>query len=111
MGHGKTEAALMCAQVLAERFGLGGIFFGLPTMATSNPMFGRVREWLDAVPAKDPSSISLAHSKAGLNEEYQQLMPWNATMAVYDEGAGTQREASAIVHEWSLGRKRAILAD
>lgn len=111
MGHGKTEAALMCAQVLAERFGLGGIFFGLPTMATSNPMFGRVREWLDAVPAKDPSSISLAHSKAGLNEEYQQLMPWNATMAVYDEGAGTQREASAIVHEWFLGRKRAILAD
>ncbi|MBD4629203.1 CRISPR-associated helicase/endonuclease Cas3, partial [Xanthomonas citri pv. citri] len=65
----------------------------------------------DAVPAKDPSSISLAHSKAGLNEEYQQLMPWNATMAVYDEGAGTQREASAIVHEWFLGRKRAILAD
>lgn len=60
MGHGKTEAALMCAQVLAERFGLGGIFFGLPTMATSNPMFGRVREWLDAVPAKDPSSISTA---------------------------------------------------
>ena len=110
MGQGKTEAALMCAQVLARRFGQGGIFFGLPTMATSNPMFGRVREWLDAVPATNPSSITLAHSKAGLNEDYQQLMPWNASMAVYDEGT-SQREASAIVHEWFLGRKRAILAD
>ncbi|MSS46396.1 CRISPR-associated helicase Cas3' [Cutibacterium sp. WCA-380-WT-3A] len=111
MGQGKTEAALMCAEVLARKFGLGGVFFGLPTMATSNPMFGRVREWLDAVPATESSSISLAHSKAGLNEEYQQLMPWNAHMDVYDDSAGTQREASAIVHEWFLGRKRAILAD
>lgn len=110
MGQGKTEAALMCAHVLADKFGLGGIFFGLPTMATSNPMFGRVREWLDAVPAEDQSSITLAHSKAGLNDDYQQLMPWNASMAVYDEGT-SQREASAIVHEWFLGRKRAILAD
>lgn len=110
MGQGKTEAALMCANVLARTFGQGGIFFGLPTMATSNPMFGRVREWLDAVPADGPSSITLAHSKAGLNEQYQQLMPWNASMAVYDEGT-SQREASAIVHEWLLGRKRAILAD
>lgn len=110
MGQGKTEAALMCAHVLADKFGLGGIFFGLPTMATSNPMFGRVREWLDAVPAEDQSSVTLAHSKAGLNDDYQQLMPWNASMAVYDEGT-SQREASAIVHEWFLGRKRAILAD
>ncbi|PZU03125.1 MAG: CRISPR-associated helicase Cas3', partial [Francisella sp.] len=111
MGQGKTEAALMCAHVLADKFGLGGIFFGLPTMATSNPMFGRVREWLDAVPAEDQSSITLAHSKAGLNDDYQQLMPWSDSMAVYDDSVDTQREASAIVHEWFLGRKRAILAD
>lgn len=111
MGQGKTEAALMGAHVLADKFGLGGIFFGLPTMATSNPMFGRVREWLDAVPAEDQSSITLAHSKAALNEQYQQLMPWSDSMAVYDDDVDTQREASAIVHEWFLGRKRAILAD
>ena len=111
MGLGKTEAALMCAEVLARRSGLGGVFFGLPTMATSNPMFSRVREWLNAVPAKNRSSITLAHSKAALNEEYQQLMPWNATMAVYDDAATTQHEASAVVQEWFLGRKRAILAN
>ncbi|MDO4412391.1 CRISPR-associated helicase Cas3' [Cutibacterium sp.] len=110
MGQGKTEAALMCAHVLADRFGLGGVFFGLPTMATSNPMFDRVREWLDAVPAANPSSITLAHSKAALNKDYAALMPWNDTMAVYDEGVDRQ-QASAIVHEWFLGRKRTILAD
>lgn len=101
----------MCAEVLARRSGLGGVFFGLPTMATSNPMFSRVREWLNAVPAKNRSSITLAHSKAALNEEYQQLMPWNAAMPVYDDAATTQHEASAVVHEWFLGRKRAILAN
>ncbi|WCC79815.1 CRISPR-associated helicase Cas3' [Cutibacterium equinum] len=111
MGQGKTEAALMCAEVLALKFGQGGVFFGLPTMATSNPMFPRVRQWLDAVPTTDSSSITLAHSKAGLNEDYQQLMPWNAHMDVHDDDAATHREASAIVHEWFLGRKRAILAN
>lgn len=124
MGQGKTEAALMCAEILARRFGLGGVFVGLPTMATSNPMFTRVREWLNAVPASTVGAISLAHSKAGLNEEYQSLMPWNVasadrSMPIYDDvdedgqptSAPPTAEAAAIVHSWFLGRKRAILAD
>lgn len=114
MGMGKTEAALLAAEVVAERFGMGGVFFGLPTMATSNPMFSRVRSWLDEVPSKGTSSISLAHSKAGLNEEYQGLMPWNRDIAVYDDTEDdglSRREAAALVHSWFMGRKRAILAN
>ncbi len=114
MGMGKTEAAMLAAEVLAGRFEMGGVFFGLPTMATSNPMFSRIRNWLNQVPSDGTSSISLAHSKAGLNDEYQGLMPWNQNVRVYDR-SGTddlsrERDA-ALVHSWFTGRKRAILAD
>ncbi|AQP48571.1 hypothetical protein BW730_14745 [Tessaracoccus aquimaris] len=111
MGSGKTEDALLAAEILAQRFGLGGVFVGLPTMATSNPMFARVKHWLDHVPSDGVTSVNLAHSKAGLNDEFAGLMPWARTApAIYDDEVGT-REAAATVHAWFLGRKKGMLAN
>lgn len=111
MGSGKTEGALLAAEILAQRFGLGGVFVGLPTMATSNPMFSRVRHWLDHVPSYGATSVNLAHSKAGLNDEFAGLMPWaRTTPAIYDDEVGP-REAAATVHAWFLGRKKGMLAN
>lgn len=110
MGSGKTEAALLAAEILAQRFGLGGVFVGLPTMATSNPMFSRVRDWLDHVPSGGVTSLNLAHSKAGLNDEFAGLMPWaRSRPPIYDDEVGA-REAAATVHAWFLGRKKGMLA-
>ncbi|MFV0429615.1 MAG: CRISPR-associated helicase Cas3' [Arachnia sp.] len=112
MGLGKTEAAFLAAEVLARRFGMGGVFFGLPTMATSNPMFSRVLSWLDQVPTQADTSVALAHSKAGLNEEYAGMMPWARPRSVFDEADADPvlAESRAMVHAWFTGRKRAILA-
>ena len=41
-GSGKTEAALVLAQRLIAEGNGEGIFFGLPTMATADAMYGRM---------------------------------------------------------------------
>lgn len=105
MGVGKTEAALMAAEVLAERFAMGGVFVGLPTMATANPMFDRARDWLQrAVPGQEVS-IALAHGKAALNDSYGDLIHKTWTGQVYDEAEALDL-AAVIVNQWLRGRKR-----
>ena len=44
MGEGKTEAAMFLADTFNAVLGQRGIYFALPTQATSNQMFGRVEK-------------------------------------------------------------------
>lgn len=117
MGSGKTEAALAAAEMLAARQGLGGVCVALPTMATTDAMFGRVHKWLDRLPCEeglDEKSVYLAHGKAGLNEEFQGLVSESrrarrlADIGHDLEDASTQGVA---VSDWMFGRKRGMLAN
>lgn len=116
MGEGKTEAALAAAEVLATRSGRGGVCVALPTMATTDAMFGRVRRWLDRLPDDGGGkSVYLAHGKARLNEEFQGLVSaaWGGARHVdvaADVPAGRVSEG-AQVSEWMLGRKKGLLAN
>ncbi|MDP9427573.1 MAG: CRISPR-associated helicase Cas3' [Actinomycetota bacterium] len=123
MGEGKTEAALMAAEVLAARTGAGGCFVALPTQATTDAMFGRVRAWLDALPTEGAQSVFLAHSKASLNDEYRGLLPDGHPTSIAidsdDESDNRRTQAtgwapaqavSAVVHQWLRGRKKGVLA-
>ncbi len=99
MGEGKTEAALLAAEIVAFRFGFGGVFVALPTMATSDAMFGRVRRWVDRLPGV-VGSVFLAHGKAALNPEFAQLKRRGFA------SIGTDCEDSGVIaHAWYVGKK------
>lgn len=110
MGTGKTEAALLAAERLAERFGFNGIYFALPSMATSDAIFSRLHSWVEHldVPEGYRAPLFLAHSRAALNDEYRGIAP-NGTFRDldHDEECGTN---IATVHEWLSGRKKGLLA-
>lgn len=113
MGSGKTEAGLAAAEILAHRFGQGGVFFALPTMATSDAMFGRVREWIDHLPGSGSLAMFLAHGKAGLNDDYRGLVDDQRLWSIHDEElepAGKTGRALATVNSWTRGRRKGVLA-
>lgn len=105
MGLGKTEAALASAEILAAKSGCGGIFFGLPTQATSNGVFPRIVKWSQQVSKDSAHSIRLVHGMAEFNDEYQALFKGSAIVSE-DDG-----ESGVIANSWFSGRKQALLAD
>lgn len=117
MGEGKTEAALAAVEVLARRFGASGVFVGMPTQATSDPMFGRVRAWLRSVDPETP--LALLHGKRRFNPEWRALLDQVHFSGVDDFGmddaygaqapAGTADRPGEVPAEWFLGRKRGLL--
>ena len=79
-GGGKTEAALMAAEVLAARTGRAGVLFALPTQATTDAMFSRELSWLERIEeaytaggAPSDFAVQLVHGRARLNEEARVL--------------------------------------
>lgn len=102
-GCGKTETALVAAEQLAAKTKRSGLFFGLPTQATSNGIFPRINEWLKSA-AKDygTASLRLQHGKAALNPIMNEL----ASHVDEDENDGT-----VFANQWFSGRKTASLDD
>ncbi len=96
MGEGKTEAALAISEILASKFGQNGLFFGLPTQATANGVFTRVKTWAKKCSGEGVRSISLAHGKSAFNDEYTSIPRngWNLN----------GEEDNLIVHQWFHGK-------
>lgn len=98
-GSGKTEAALMLAHRMMRAGKGDGIFFGLPTMATANAMFGRLR-FLRALFEGKPS-LALAHGRAALHSGFQDII-----------GKEDGELDEIACSEWLAdGRRKALLAD
>jgi CRISPR-associated endonuclease/helicase Cas3 len=95
MGEGKTEAALAAAEVLAGRFGLDGVFVGMPTQATCDAMFTRVSAWAQQVEAGTP--VGLLHGKRRFNPEWRALRERVRFAAIDEQGGAAVDESSTDV--------------
>ncbi|MEV5830495.1 CRISPR-associated helicase Cas3' [Spirillospora sp. NPDC052242] len=128
MGEGKTKAALVAAEVLAARWGMDGVFVGMPTQATCDPMFSNVRSWVEAIASELASQVALLHGKRMFNKQWRELLTDDATpddrFTSVDEdefdlddpygassggspGVVPERRAPA---EWFMGSKRGLLS-
>ena len=105
MGCGKTEIALAAAEILAAKFERTGLFFGLPTQATSNGIFPRVLEWAKKQSDEMFQSIQLAHGSAMLNNTFMDIE--RGIPEVYDG----DMDGEIVVHSWFCGKKQSCLAD
>ncbi len=106
MGMGKTEAALAAAEIFAFTAKRSGIFFALPTQATSNAIFSRLLDWTESLGAEGRYSIKLAHGKAQFNERFQRLFEGGINVGI----DGEEREGAAA-SQWFEGNKKSLLAD
>ncbi|ESQ74771.1 CRISPR-associated helicase/endonuclease Cas3 [Asticcacaulis sp. AC402] len=71
-GAGKTEAALILANRLMQGGAAEGLYWALPSMATANGLYERVRQGYRRLFADGPeASLVLAHSARDLNMGFQ----------------------------------------
>lgn len=114
-GEGKTEAALVAAELLARASGSDGVFVGMPTQATSDPMFTRVMNWLSQV---DPAApVGLLHGKRQLNPDWVALRKQVDVTGVdefdcddpYLAPIEHERTGSSAPSSWFLGPRRGLL--
>lgn len=103
MGEGKTEAALLALDRWDSNKNRCGTYIAMPTMATSNQMFGRVRDFLEKRSPGGKESLHLLHGQALLSDEYDQL---KARAIAQDEGD----IPSVLADEWFCGPKRGLLS-
>ncbi|MEV5434463.1 CRISPR-associated helicase Cas3' [Streptomyces sp. NPDC052682] len=114
-GDGKTETALEAERVLSERFGTRGFAFLLPTMATSDQMYGRVAGVV-ARQAGKGAGLTLTHSMAWLNSAYAEDELGSCLRVLTCEGeegsadGPVRREADMRPRRWLRGAKRPLLA-
>ncbi len=106
MGSGKTEAALVAAEVFASISKRSGVFFALPTQATTDGIFPRMLEWVKRLEYDGDHSIRLAHGNAQFNDDYEGLKFRGGKANITEDEDG-----GVMIHTWFEGRKKSMLAD
>lgn len=103
MGMGKTEAAFGAAYNLLADGLASGIFFALPTQATSNRMHLRLNQFLKVI-AQDFSEGKLVHGNSWLFDTGNQLSPAKTSSDTHD------RKDARAGRDWFASAKRSLLS-
>jgi CRISPR-associated endonuclease/helicase Cas3 len=101
MGEGKSEAAIYLASQWLNKG--GGMYIALPTAATSNQMFGRVRDFVGTHHHQAEARVQLVHGTSWLVDR---VTP-NQAPEISDEQDDPE---GLLAFEWFLPRKRSLLA-
>ena len=112
MGEGKTEAAMYLADRWASTCGVDGMYFALPTQATSNQMLGRVRSFLEGRYEGETVQMQLLHGHASLSAEFQRMRrDGHRVLSPHYGGAEDVGQACEVVAaDWFTYRKRGLLS-
>lgn len=101
-GGGKTELALHIGDLLMNRFDLAGTYIAMPTQATSNQMFARVKEYLRTRYPHENLKPQLVHGGA---EQYT-----SSRQHTLSESNQEGNESADDAASWfQQNRKRALL--
>lgn len=111
-GVGKTEAALLAAETLANKFGCDGVMFALPTRATSNAAYTRVNDWLES---QNPYlGAYLTHGKSQFNTEFTtrlERFAKGAQASVHDNSDDETDDCCGELNTWFNNSRSQHLAD
>ncbi|MDQ3713873.1 MAG: CRISPR-associated helicase Cas3' [Acidobacteriota bacterium] len=111
MGKGKTETAMFLADVFNAVLKQRGIYFALPTQATSNQMFGRVKNFLEHKHAGEKANVQLHlhHGHSSISEEFDKnIKDFKNLYAIFDESETREDFANVVAAEWFTYKKRGL---
>lgn len=129
MGEGKTEAALYAHLQLQRAAGHRGLYVALPTQATGNAMYGRLRTFLGHQTAgwDEPVTVDLQllHGGAAMQDTYQADLERTARLAQVPARSAEEQQLAPRPNErkpsdeaesvraaqWFSHRKRALLSE
>lgn len=113
MGEGKTEAAFYLADQWCAALGQNGCYVAMPTMATSNQMFGRMRDFLIHRYPTATANLQLLHSQAALAVDVETRETDHELVvrpSQVDDGQPDPAVQTTQIREWFTRRKRGLLA-
>lgn len=104
MGMGKTEAALAVAYQLMITEKAQGIYFALPTQATSNRIHLRMDKFLEKI-TTDPAKSRLIHGNSWLMQSEPDLQPTPTSQQTKAE----ENEDAMQGRDWFASAKKALI--
>jgi len=110
-GAGKTEAALFLAHKLIMAGQGKGLYFALPTMATSNAMYIRLKEVYKSLFDPKTASLILAHGARDLVKEFRDSVLPEISETEINYGDHTIPAGFHCKSWLADNRKKALLAD
>lgn len=122
MGMGKTELALYLASQAIHHGTADGMYFALPTQASSNALLDRIESFTEKIAAPGSAlSLVLAHGNRRFNERYQHLQKnfqrlqrefersrEQGSDYGYDQDEGAPSEV--VAPSWLQSSKRSLLS-